>query len=200
MQTLIEKLIEYIVTYFWSNLLFWQLSGITLFIVLLSILTFRNRIITLLHNEPKIAHDQNIFNKADSLMNEQQFSEFVDTLGTCRFIGIQSKRADRYRHFFREVGNQFLDSKIEKQNRKFLKKLDELFVLTVTHFFDYPNSQGTDPDDWQYALYPEILHGTPDTDEYQMAMDCQKKLFKILDEIIVLYRKYRTLVKQGLTI
>lgn len=199
MEAFIEKIIEYVVAHFWSNLQFWRVLAIVLFFLALSVYTFRNQIFGLLQNDRRQTHDKNIFKQSDYQMNEQQFSEFFDILGTNRYISLQSKQASRFRYFFQAEGNQYLDRKLNKTSKKFVKKLDNLLVFIATHFFVYPNSfQGEDTDQWQLALYPEVLHGPSATHEYKNAKKVEHQLHQILDEIIISHRQYRSLVKKKL--
>ncbi len=197
METVIEKIIGYIVAYFWNNLQFWRILAIVIFLLGLSVLTFRHKISEFLQSEQRQAHDKNIFTQSDSLMNEQQFSEFFDILGTNRYISLQSKQANRFRYFFQAKGNQYLNKKLDNTTKIFVKKLDNLLVFTATHFFVYPDSlQGEDLDQWQLALYPEILHGPSDTLEYKNAKKTERELHEMLDEIIISLHQYRSLVKK----
>lgn len=199
MEAFIERIIEYIVAHFWNNLQFWRILAIVLFFLALSIYTFRNKIFELLQKDRRQTHDKNIFSQSDRQMNEQQFSEFIDILGTNRYISLQSKQASRFRHFFQAEGNQYLDSKLNKTSKMFVKKLDNLLVFIATHFFVYPNTlQGEDTDQWQLALYPEVLHGPPGTPEYKNAKKAEHELHHMLDEIIISHHQYRSLVKKKL--
>lgn len=178
---------------------FWRILAIVLFFLVLSVCKFRNKIFELLRKDKRQTHDKNIFSQSDRLMNEQQFSEFFDILGTNHYIKLQYKHASRFRYFFQVEGNQYLDSKLNKTSKKFIKKLDNLLVFVATHFFVYPDTfQGEDNDQWQLALYPEVLHGLTDIPEYKKVKKVEHELYYMLDKIIISHHQYRSLVKKKL--
>jgi hypothetical protein len=90
-------------------------------------------------------------------------------------------------------------SKLNKTSKKLVKELDNLLVLVATHFFVYPDtSQGEDLDQWQFALYPEVLYGAPDTPQYAYAKTVENELHKLLDNITIYHHEYRSLVRKRL--
>ncbi|MBU2534841.1 MAG: hypothetical protein ABIK32_04420 [Chloroflexota bacterium] len=203
LESIINRVIDYIIVNLWDDLTFLRITSIVLFVFLVLIYTFKNRLFKLLYNDKHQTqtHDINIFNESDQLLNEEQFTEYYDTLGINRVISGQSRRVDAFLHFFKEEGNQYLDNRIRKYCIRFVKKLDALSVFVATHFFMYPNNQSsTDMEYIQSALYPEVLHGSSKTPEYQHAIQCQHELHSMLDEIFILYRNYRRLVKKKLQI
>lgn len=198
-ESIINRIIDFIIANLWDNIDFWRISAITLFFLGLFTYVFRNHILRALQNEKRQAHDKDIFKNSDQLLNERQLSNLVELLGTNRMLVGQSKKAMAFVYFFQEEGNQYLDDKLKKVCAKFVEKLDELIVFTAQHFFVYPNNQPSDDiDNNQLALYPEILHGSPEALGYQNAIECQHRLHSILDEIKNLHQRYRILIKNKL--
>jgi len=132
-------------------------------------------------------------------MNERQLVDFLERLGTNRYFLGESKKTQQYVHFFGEVSNQYIDKKLRKTCNKFANELDRLNLFTAQHFFVYPNSRVVD-DHCQMALYPEVLHGPPKTEDYKHAKECERELYSILDSTKELYNSYRQLVKEKINL
>jgi hypothetical protein len=54
-----------------------------------------------LNSDKKQNHDKDIFLKSANLMNEEQFLNMIDTLGTNRLISYQSNKANEFLIFFK---------------------------------------------------------------------------------------------------
>jgi hypothetical protein len=106
-------------------------------------------------NNETITHDQEIFERSNSIMCERELKDFLDTLQT-RDAYLRNQRAKLvyYRYFFDEVGNYFLVSKLAASTKALLQALSNLLEFTATHFFMYPNEMIAD--DYQYAMYPNL--------------------------------------------
>ena len=199
LESIIGKIIDFIISDWWDNIVFWRIFAIVLFFSALFTYMFKNRLLRILLNEERRTHDKEVFCKSNELLNENQLTNWIELLGTNRMLVGQSKKAMAYVYFFQEEGNQYLDSKLKKACLNYVKKLDELLLFTAEHFFVYPDNQPTDNiDNNQLALYPEILHGAPNTPEYQHAVECQRRLHSILDKLKSNHQRYRALIKNKL--
>ena len=199
MGTIIDKLFDFIVQNLWENIVFWRVAAILFFVLSVLAFTFKKQILKILQRETIIASDKVIFTKSDQIFNERQFMDFIDNLGVNRCNSGQNRMAVSFTRFFREVGNQYLDKSMRKSCNKLINELEELLTFVATHFFVYPNKQDfKDTENVQSALYPDILHGSTKNPAYQDALEYQKQLYLRLDNIVPIFKQYRTNIKDKL--
>jgi hypothetical protein len=82
-------------------------------------------------------HDIKIFRQSNEILSEQKLSDIANfhLFGDHSIIGDDFLLLTRWCAFFGEIGNKYLDKKINKQNQKLLNDLNQLTEFIATNFF-----------------------------------------------------------------
>ena len=84
-------------------------------------------------------HDERLFREADRLMPESHLRQFLDRLRDDHSYMLSAVSAiDRFRAFFVETGNQFIDEKISSSVSILLSHVDGLLGFLAIRFFCLP--------------------------------------------------------------
>jgi len=154
-----------------------------------------------------IEHDVKIFNQSNKIISEQKLSEIID-LDLEDDHSINNNDLELLRNwcmFFEQTGNQYIDKRIAKANRKMLTTLKR---LTDYVSFNSARSKFQDPRSGIRELRPDWdrdhdFHSTSDvmpleyvTKYEEMAGELRATTSKVRNQ----YYEYRLTVKQRLKI
>lgn len=149
-------------------------------------------------NDAIYSHDERLFRESDLIVAERLLRNFLDQLQTddSYFLSITQK-IDKFRSFFAEAGNQFINEELSKQLRTLVEKIDALLLFLAQHFFVFPRSQ-PDPDDLRLCLYPNLnadREGPSTSETMAKYVAFQEQLDDLAKAVRDAYRDYRSVVK-----
>ena len=75
--------------------------------------SFRKQILTFFDRDDIKSHDRSIFHRSDEIMNESELLDYLTILGTNRCKFGQRRKAGRYKSFFNEEGNKYIDKRLK---------------------------------------------------------------------------------------
>ena len=147
-------------------------------------------------------HDIKIFTQSNEILAEQKLSDIASfhLLGNHSIVDDDFYLLTSWCRFFGEIGNQYLNKSIAKQNQKLLDDLDQLTDFIATNFFtikgqnsnnksqylkpDWNPDRGDDPSPEKMAKYGEY------------AKELKDRTRKVLKQ----YSEYRLVIKRILKI
>ena len=149
-------------------------------------------------NDAIYIHDERLFRESDLIVAERLLRDFLDQLQTddSYFLSI-TRKIDKFRSFFAEAGNQFINEELSKQLRTLLEKIDALLLFLAQHFFVFPESQPY-PDDLRLCLYPNLnadREGPSTSETMAKYVAFQEQLDHLAKAVRAAYRDYRSVVK-----
>ncbi len=146
-------------------------------------------------------HDERLFREANDLMSEGNLLELVDQLQSDdSYFMSQAHRLDKFRSFFSETGNQFIDPDVSGKLQALLESLDSLLLFLATHFFVFPESQDY-PEDLRLCMYPRLnvdRDGDGTRESMQRYGNFQAQLDIAAKAVRNAYKEYRLVVKHYL--
>ena len=98
------------------------------------------------HRSEKRSHDLDVFKRTDGLLNERQYNEILDWIGSDHSMPEQGDLLDRYLFAFEGVENSYLIDDLEESKCGMVSSLNELRWYMAQHFFDYNNRSCLDPE------------------------------------------------------
>jgi hypothetical protein len=146
-------------------------------------------------------HDERLFREANDLMSEGNLLQLLDQLQSDdSYFMSQAHRLDKFRSFFSETGNQFIDPDASGKLQALLESLDSLLLFVARHFFVFPDSQNY-TEDLRLCMYPELnvdRHGDGTKESMQRYCNFQVQLDKTAETVRNAYKEYRLVVKHYL--
>jgi len=146
-------------------------------------------------------HDIKIFKQSNEILTEQKLSDIANfhLFGDHSIVGDDFLLLTRWSVFFGEIGNQYLDKKINKQNQKLLNDLNQLTEFIATNFFTII---GQNPNNKSQYLKPDwnLDRGNPSPEQVARYHEYAKELKDLTRKTINQYAEYRLAIKRILKI
>ncbi len=145
-------------------------------------------------------HDMRIFNQSNEILTEQKLSDVAGFhLLSDHSIGNADYSAlTKWCRYFEQIGNQYLDTKINKENQKLV---DSLIQLTDFIGFNFFPIQGQNPDNNNQYLKPDWnpdYADDPSPEKMAKYDKYAKELEALTKKVVKQYSEYRLSVKQRL--
>ena len=152
--------------------------------------------------EKSVHHDDGIFKRSNRLITERALQDMIWRLQSDNsYDEKSSKRVQRFRFFFGETGNQYIDPKLKSATDSLLDTLTNLQLFMGKHFFYYPNHQPRENP--QYCLYPRLnidRDGDGDFESMNKYDIYSRQLFELAETASCSYAEYRREIKLRLFI
>ena len=203
-ELIVEVWVEHlkpILGWLWGSAVFWRSVALASLTCLWVLYTQRKRLAARVLGVKSLDHDIDIFARSDNAMSEVSLSSLLDSLSTSdAYRSSQRHPLMDFIDFFRQAGNQYLDSHLRRSTAALTAALSDLLTFLAHHFFVYPRDQGGETD-LQLCLYPELnidRAGSGERDEVVRYHDFQKGLDVCIKRVSAAYRGYRAEVKRRL--
>lgn len=146
-------------------------------------------------------HDIRIFNQSNEVLSEQELSGIANLeLGGNKIRDDDYSKLAKWCRFFDQTGNQYLDRKIFKENKKLVEALVQLTHFIGLNFFTII---GRNPNnDFQY-LKPDWnpdYGNDPSPEKLAKYREYSQELDVLTEQVLRRYSEYRLAVKQVLKI
>jgi len=147
-------------------------------------------------------HDSKIFNKSNEILTEQKLSD----IESYQLLGNHSIRDDDYSvltkwcSFFEQIGNQYLDKKINKEN---LQLVDDLFKLTDFigyNFFTIREQNSNNQNQYLKPDWNPDRGDDPSPEKMAKYDEYAKELEVLTKKVVKQYSEYRYAIKKNLKI
>lgn len=194
-ETIIEKIVKELSDYIsplWNSVTFWRIFTLVLLLVISVAISFRNKILLLIHYQTKNDFDKKIFIESDNIASEIFLIDFLNDLDMIlRYNSSSRKIIDEYVKYFSQTGNNFINKEIRIKLSWLLNDINILRDLVGQHFFSLINSDVKD----------EIFELYPDRSKYPEAFEKYLRYGEIVrNKIMSIEQKYkayrRTIVRQ----
>lgn len=147
-------------------------------------------------------HDIKIFNQSDEILPEQKISDITRAhlLSNHSIVDDDFYLLTKWCNFFEKIGNQYLDKKICKENKKLLDDLDKLTEFVAINFFTV---NGQNPHNKNKYLKPDWNSDwgdNPSSEKMKKYAEYSKELRSLTNEVLKQYSIYRLTIKRILKI
>lgn len=147
-------------------------------------------------------HDIKIFNQSDAILAEQKLSDIANfhLLADHSIVNDDFFLLTRWCWFFEQVGNQYLDKRIIKENQILLDDLNQLTDFIATNFF---TMREQNPDNKSQYLKPDWnpdRGDDPSPEKMAKYDEYAKELTDLTRKAIKQYSVYRLAIKRVLKI
>lgn len=197
MSDLIEQLLtkhfEPLLSPLWDSVLFWRSVALFVIVLFLSLCLFKNRVVAYLRREQYHEHDRKVFQKLNSIINEQTFRDLC--LGIRDFHFFDRDQIEML-HSLEDHGirteNQFLTPSLHRAFSMFHNHLDQFSTCVATVFFYVSDTRS--------MLYPELrpyVEGA-DNPKRKIYLDAEDEIARRANDVLASYETYRNEVKKVL--
>lgn len=142
------------------------------------------------------AHDAEVFNRIDQIMDETSLKNILDWIGTDHsYESDQIAIMDKFYYEARENKNSYLHSEIEDKKQEMISALGRLRNFLSLNFFVFPNNQIQAR---RFCLYPELnvdRGGLPTPEQSLRYDEKAEEMFGLIDAAYECFVNYRLAVK-----
>ena len=147
-------------------------------------------------------HDLKIFKESDLILTEQKLHEIADfhLLGDHSIDNESFFAMTNWCRYFEQVGNQYLDNNIGKENKKLFDNMNILTDFIATNFFTI---RGQNPSNNNQYLKPDWNPERgidPSPERITKYQEYASKLKSMTRQVLKQYSEYRHVVKRTLKI
>ena len=186
----------------WDSVFLWRTLALVLLSVVVGLVVFRKRIITMMSKEEMLEHDRNIFTNAASLLAERHLINFFDTLLSDHSYTLSDVRPiDKLILFYEEIQNRYLNNKLNKATDNLVLAIDKVRSFVSLNFFVYP--EGQTGENLRLCMYPEFnidRGGATSKEKMRKYDEWRDQLEDIVKDARTKYDIYRQTVKKKLFI
>lgn len=190
---ILERIFDFIVnevlSVIWDSIWIWRILCFAVIFIIIILLKYKNRLFLQIE---MINHDKRIFTESNNILNEQSITDFLSKI---EFRVIEEDTEGyfflRYLEFFDQVGNKFLNQKINKSLQDVYFKFNNLSRFIGKHFMDKPGKACG-----RLFFEPDIKYNDPN-DEYDKYFD---EMILLRNEAKKSYDNYRLVIKNKLLI
>jgi hypothetical protein len=189
-EQLITKHLEPFLSPLWDSVLFWRSAALFVIVLFLIIYTFKNRLITFWSRDKYQEHDRKIFEKLNSMIDEQTFRDLCMCIRDYNYFdGVQMERLHQLDAHGNNTEILFLTPSLQKAFSIFHGDLDRFLTCVGGVFF-------TD-DVKRWTLYPELVQYADGVDsrERKCYLDARDEVMRHSNKVLASYETYRKKVK-----
>lgn len=195
-------LIYKLISKLWTSIAFWRGLGLFFFFIFICAYSLRRKLLSFFTKPKHVAHDLDIFNGSNEMMDEDQLINFLDELEYDNSYHINKyHNIVRFCMFFEKEGNQYLKNELKEQSLDLISSLDKLIGFLKREFFVYPESQKNK--DTRLCMQPRYAPDRGDPSgpkEVAQYRDLVDKLYELSGEVRKRYKEYRANVKKTLVV
>jgi hypothetical protein len=145
-------------------------------------------------------HDIKIFAQSNEILGEQKLSDIAHfhLLGDHSIVNDDFFQLARWCDFFEQVSNQYLDKKINKENRKLLDDLRQLVNFIATNFFTIRGQNSSNNSQYLKPDWNPDRGDDPSPEKIAKYDVYAKELTELTRKALQQYTQYRFVIKKKL--